>query len=67
MLQGENKAGEGCGEWLKGEVSGAQVRGGLLEAEGREEEPRELREVFQAERPAVQMHLNAQKGRQLSF
>lgn len=25
------------------------------------------REVFQAERPVVQMHLNAQKGRQLSF
>lgn len=55
MLQGENKAGEGCGKpplkanpplkgGLKGEVSGALVRGGLSEVEGREEEPRELRE-----------------------
>lgn len=48
MLQGENKAGEGCGKrlkgGLKGEVSGALVGGGLSEVEGREEEPRELRE-----------------------
>ena len=47
MLQGENKAEE-CGKrlkgGLKGEVSGALVGGGLSEVEGREEEPRELRE-----------------------